>query len=113
MVQLTARLINDPTARERLIEEALVVLEIGYALIHLRQLVAADQALLKAVPAAIEQQSANDRALQLVEAQLTPAIAQLNPQAAAALRLLQLGLSEWRTLQQAQQDYQLELNYAA
>ena len=68
MGQLTARLAMDPAALERQFEEALVVLETGYALIRLRQLGAADKALLRAVPDAFERPSSIETALEMVEA---------------------------------------------
>jgi len=113
MVQLTGRLAADPAARQRQFEEALVVLETGYALIRLRQLGAVDRALLHAVPAAIARPSSLGTALSLVEARLAQPLQYRSTEIEAALRLLQLGLREWRDLLQPLSVSQPEVTNAA
>jgi len=98
ITQLVLRFSADTEGRQQQLDAGLTVLESGYALIRLRELKVVDDKFLQLVCEAFEKPQRLDATLARVEGIIRDPPPDPSPKVGAALRLLRLGLKEWRQL---------------
>jgi len=98
VTQLVLRFSADNEGRQQQLDAGLTVLESGYALIRLRELEVVGHEFLQLICGAFEKPQRLDLAMARIEGIIRNPPPDPSPKAGAALRLLRLGLKEWRQL---------------